>query len=120
MSTEPTPGFLQSLPDVSFSRLVTPRVLSVVYDACLLVMAIAAVVWIVLVADSNRAAVLKLALAAGTVPVYLLAAFHVRVALEGVIVLLNLDEDAPVSNAARRPHPRDRRVTRHRRLPQSR
>jgi Domain of unknown function (DUF4282) len=120
MRTEPTPGFLQSLPDIRLSRLVTPRVLNVVYDACLLAMAVAAVVWIVLVAASDRAALLKLALAAGTLPVYLLVAFHVRIAIEGVIVLLDLDEDAPVSDAARRPHPRDRRVTRHRGLLQRR
>jgi hypothetical protein len=93
MNTSSKPGFLRSLFDLRFARLVTPRVLTVVYAAYLLAMAIAAVVWIALVVTSDQTSGLKVALVAAAAPIYLIGAIYVRVALEGLIVLFKINDN---------------------------
>jgi Domain of unknown function (DUF4282) len=93
MKTATEQGFLHSLFDIHFGRLITPRILSVVYAAYLLAMAISAAVWTVLVVASNQSAGLKLGLVAAAAPIYLIAAIYVRVALEGLIVLFKINEN---------------------------
>jgi hypothetical protein len=84
-------GFLASLFDTSFSSLVTPRVIRVIYIISMVVIGLAALFWIA-AAFSQSAALGLLVLVIAAPLVSLLYLIYTRVLLEVIIALFRIME----------------------------
>jgi hypothetical protein len=84
-------GFLASLFDTSFSSLITPRVIKVIYIISMVVIGVVAVAWIVAAfADSVALGLVVLVIVAPLVA--LLYLIYTRVLLEVIIALFRIME----------------------------